>query len=72
MWVGWVEVLGCSGGLGMLNPDMKSYGAFEAARQRPSRLLAEQQRRFLVASAALWQGHEWLIRVNCGDLAKAR
>jgi hypothetical protein len=33
------EVDACSGALEMLNPDMKSYGAFEFARQR-----AEQQR----------------------------
>ena len=54
-----------------INPDIKSYG-FEAARQRAEQLLAEQQRRFLVASTALWQGHEWLIRIDCGDLTKAR
>ena len=35
--------VGCSGGLEMLNPDIKSYG-FEAARQRAEQLLAEQQR----------------------------
>ena len=28
------EVDACSGALEMLNPDMKGYGAFEAARQR--------------------------------------
>jgi hypothetical protein len=38
------EVDACSGALEMLNPDMKSYGAFEAMRQRAEQLLAEQQR----------------------------
>ena len=38
------EVDACSGALEMLNPDMKSYGAFEFARQRAEQLLAEQQR----------------------------
>jgi hypothetical protein len=34
------EVDACSGALEMLNPDMKSYGAFEFARQRAEQLLA--------------------------------
>src|SRR5271169_2729269 len=38
------EVDACSGALEMLNPDMKSYGLFEATRRRAEQLLAEQRK----------------------------
>jgi hypothetical protein len=37
------EVDACSGALEMLNPQMNSWGAFEAARQRAEQLLAERE-----------------------------
>jgi predicted phage terminase large subunit-like protein len=38
------EVDACSGALEMLNPDIKSWGLFEATRLRAEQLRAEQQR----------------------------
>src|SRR5229473_2910261 len=39
------EVDACSGALEMLNPDMKSYGAYELARRQAAQLRAEQEAR---------------------------
>jgi len=60
------EVDACSGALEMLNPDMKSYGAFEAARQRAEQLLAEQQRDKPQPTQPTWApgSMEWLAEQN--------
>ena len=60
------EVDACSGALEMLNPDMKGYGAFEAARQRAEELLAEQQRNKPQPTQPTWApgSMEWLAEQN--------
>ena len=60
------EVDACSGALEMLNPDMKGYGAFAAARQRAEELLAEQQRNKPQPTQPTWApgSMEWLAEQN--------
>jgi predicted phage terminase large subunit-like protein len=60
------EVDACSGALEMLNPDMKSYGAFEAMRQRAEQLLAAQQRDKPQPTQPTWAigSTEWLAEQN--------
>jgi predicted phage terminase large subunit-like protein len=60
------EVDACSGALEMLNPDMKGWGAFEAARQRAEQLLAEQQRGKPQPTQPTWApgSMEWLAEQN--------
>jgi len=50
----------------MLNPDMKSYGAFEAMRQRAEEMLAEQQRDKPQPAQPTWAigSMEWLAEQN--------
>src|SRR5207245_11713704 len=60
------EVDACSGALEMLNPDMKGYGIYEAARQRAEQLLAEQQRDKPQPAQPTWApgSMEWLAAQN--------
>src|SRR6266481_1656183 len=67
------EVDACSGALEMLNPDMESYGAFEAARQRAEQLLAEQQRDKPQPTQPTWApgSMEWLARAEQIELNRS-
>jgi hypothetical protein len=60
------KVDACSEALEMLNPEMKGYGAFEAARQRAEELLAEQQRNKPQPTQPTWApgSMEWLAEKN--------
>jgi predicted phage terminase large subunit-like protein len=63
---GFPDLAHCSGALEMLNPDMKSYGAFEAMRQRAEQLLAEQQRDKPQPAQPTWAigSTEWVAEQN--------
>ena len=60
------EVDACSGALEMLNPDMKSYGAYELARRQAEQLRAEQQRDKPQPTQPTWAigSMEWLAEQN--------
>ena len=60
------EVDACSGALEMLNPDMKSYGAYELARRQAEQLRAEQQRDKPQPTQPTWAigSTEWLAEQN--------
>ncbi|SRR6266446_2242782 len=60
------EVDACSGALEMLNPDMKSYGAYELARRQAEQLRAEQHRDKPQPTQPTWAigSMEWLAEQN--------
>src|SRR5216683_5774577 len=60
------EVDACSGALEMLNPNVNSWGAFEAARRKAEQLQAEQQRNKPQPIQPTWApgSMEWLAEQN--------